>query len=243
MTRDNIFQANNPPAEFSFDSRIAEVFDDMLTRSIPYYHSLIKMSISLLNRFCRDSDRIYDLGCSTGITLIEIAGKIVHRDIELIGIDASQAMIDKAQLKQEMFSSRNNIYWYRQDIAEAELRECGAILVNYTLQFLTPDTRTDLLKKIFQALRPGGILILSEKTTSSHSTIKKSYEDIYQDFKKKQGYSETEIARKRKALENILIPFTIQDNLLLMKKSGFSHVESFFQWFNFTAFLGLKEIP
>lgn len=241
MSRDNIFKTDHPPAEFAFDSRVAEVFDDMLNRSIPCYRQVIDMSISLLNRFCRNGDIIYDLGCSTGITLIEIARKLALQDLNFIGIDSSQAMVDKARLKLEMFSSSYDISCHRQNIAEVELKQCGAVLINYTLQFLTPDTRAVLLKKVYQALRPGGILILTEKITSPHSDIKKNYEDIYLEFKKEQGYSDTEIARKRKALENVLIPFTIRDNVLIMEKSGFTHVESFFQWFNFAAFLGLKE--
>lgn len=241
MSHDNIFQASHCPEEFSFDTRVAEVFDDMLTRSIPCYHRVINMSIRLLNRFCRDGDRIYDLGCSTGVTLMEMARKLTPQDLKFRGMDSSQAMIDKADLKLEMLSSRADISCLRQNITEAELKECGAVIINYTLQFLPPESRKDLLEKVFRALRPGGIIIVSEKTVSSHSAVQKSFEDIYLDFKKEQGYSETEIARKRKSLENILIPLTNRDNILLLEEAGFSEVESFFQWFNFAAFLGIKE--
>ncbi len=241
MARDTIFKEENPPTEFSFDTKVAEVFDDMLNRSIPCYQQVIEMSIRLLRRFCCSGDIIYDLGCSTGGTLIEIARKLPLQRVKFRGLDASQAMIDKASLKLELLSSGHDIIFYRQNITEAELSECGAVLINYTLQFLSPDSRMDLIRKVYHSLRPGGILILCEKTTSSHSAIKKSYEDIYLDFKKEQGYSETEIARKRKALENVLVPFTASDNLLLLEKAGFNEIESFFRWFNFAAFLALKE--
>ncbi len=115
------------------------------------------------------------------------------------------------------------------------------MLLNYTLQFLRPLTRVELLQTIHQALLPGGILIMGEKIISHHSRINRTFIDLYLDFKRQQGYSEIEITTKRETLENILIPFSIAENMQMLKDAGFNQCETFFQWFNFTSFIARKD--
>jgi tRNA (cmo5U34)-methyltransferase len=241
MTQDTLFQNSNHPAEFSFNSQVAEVFDDMLERSIPCYRQTTGMMSTLLEHFCSHGDTVYDLGCSTGATLLELARQLSHLHLSFIGLDNSQPMIEKAEIKARMLSQKQDIRFQTMDITEADLETCGAVLLNYTLQFLRPPVRSRFLKKVYNALKPGGILIISEKIISHRPVINRAYIELYLNFKRSQGYSETEIAKKREALENILIPFSIHENLDLLKESGFSETESFFQWFNFVSFLSVKK--
>jgi tRNA (cmo5U34)-methyltransferase len=241
MTKDTLFQDSNSPAEFCFNNQVAEVFDDMLERSVPCYHQITSMVVSLLQQFCSRGDTVYDLGCSTGTTLLELARQLPNLDLTYTGIDNSQAMVEKARLKTQMLSQQQNIDFQIGDITETDLKNCGAVLLNYTLQFLRPPVRSHFLKTIYNALKPGGILIVSEKIISHRPVINRAYIDLYLHFKRSQGYSETEIARKREALENVLIPFSIHENLDLFKESGFTQTETFFQWFNFVSFLAVKE--
>ena len=241
MTRDTIFENDDCPDEFAFNRQVVEVFDDMLERSIPCYHQTTGMICTLLQHFCRPGDTVYDLGCSTGTTLLELARQLSGMSLSFVGLDSSEAMIDKAKLKSKMLSRKQNVNFQELDIIDADLNECGAVLLNYTLQFLRPPVRLCFLKKVYEALRPGGILIVCEKIISHRPVINRAYIDLYLDFKRRQGYSETEIAKKREALENVLVPFSIHENLDLLKESGFSETESFFQWFNFISFLSVKK--
>ncbi len=241
MTKDTIFQKTDCPDEFTFNRQVVEVFDDMLERSIPGYHQTTGMISDLLRHFCRPGERVYDLGCSTGTTLLELARQLSEMNLVFFGLDSSAAMIEKAQLKARMLSRKQNVNFLELDILAAELDECGAVLLNYTLQFLRPPLRPRFLKKVYAALRPGGILIVCEKVISHRPVINRAYINLYLDFKRRQGYSETEIAKKREALENILVPFSIHENLDLIKESGFTETESFFQWFNFVSFLSIKK--
>jgi len=241
MTRDTLFQDSENPADFSFNSQVAEVFDDMLERSIPCYRQTAGMMSTLLEHFCSHEDRVYDLGCSTGTTLLELARQLSHLNLSFIGLDSSLHMIEKAEIKAKMLSQKQDICFQTMDITEADLQKCGAVLLNYTLQFLRPPARIRFLKKVYNALKPGGILIVSEKIISHRPVINRAYIDLYLNFKRSQGYSETEIAKKREALENVLVPFSIHENLDLLKDSGFSETESFFQWFNFVSFLSVKK--
>ncbi|HIE07280.1 MAG TPA: carboxy-S-adenosyl-L-methionine synthase CmoA [Desulfarculaceae bacterium] len=240
MTRDTLFQDGNSPDEFIFNRQVVEVFDDMLERSIPCYHQTTGMICTLLQHFCRPGDTVYDLGCSTGTTLLELARQLPDMSLSFIGLDSSEAMIDRAEIKARMLSRKQDVSFQEIDIVDADLNQCGAVLLNYTLQFIRPPVRQRFLKKIYNSLKPGGILIICEKVISHRPVINRAYIDLYLNFKRNQGYSETEIAKKREALENVLVPFSIHENLDLLKESGFSETESFFQWFNFVSFLSVK---
>lgn len=227
---------------FKFDSKVADVFDDMLVRSVPCYRMVIGMVASILGKFLKPGDRVYDLGCSTGETLAELSRKLNHLHLEFTGIDNSPAMIEKAIHKAEMFSLDGSLRFKEADITEFCLHSStGAVIMNYTLQFIDPKKRAKFLSTTRNALRPGGVLIISEKTVSEDPAMHRAYIDFYLEFKRRNGYSETEISHKRQALENVLVPFSIKDNLNLLTAAGFRKPESFFQWFNFTSFLAVKD--
>lgn len=241
-TKDTIFNTDSVAEDFEFNSRVVEVFDDMLDRSIPFYRQVIEGTASLLDRYLEQGDTIYDLGSSTGTTLLELSRILPDETIRYVGIDSSTAMLEKAQLKVELYSKQNKFEFMKEDITQFNHGGAGAIILNYTLQFIRPMARAAMTKKLYDCLRPGGVLILSEKTIRHEKRLNREFIDIYHAFKKERGYSELEIAKKREALENILIPFSIDENKELLKKSGFETIETYFQWFNFASFIAIKSI-
>jgi tRNA (cmo5U34)-methyltransferase len=240
MAKDTIFQDQHTAEDFQFTPKVAEVFDDMLDRSVPCYRQLIGMAGRLLKQFLKDGDLIYDLGCSTGTTMLELCRRLSPIDVQFIGIDSSPAMLSKASVKAEMYSKNDRLRFIEGDILQTELHPAGAVLINYTLQFIRPIERQNLLDKIYQALRPGGVLIVSEKVISSDPLLNRTYINLYLEFKRNQGYSEIEIAKKREALENVLVPFTGEENMRMIRKAAFATVEPFFQWFNFISYIAIK---
>ncbi|HIJ78144.1 MAG: carboxy-S-adenosyl-L-methionine synthase CmoA [Desulfobulbaceae bacterium] len=241
MAKDEIFKSEKSIAEdFRFTAQVAEVFDDMLARSVPNYQQVISMSAQILSKFLKPGDTVYDLGCSTGATLLELARQLGELDLKFCGIDNSPAMISKAVLKAEIYSKKEQVRFMEQDITEADISGAGAIILNYTLQFIRPMLRLEFLKKVHRALKPGGVLILSEKIISHDPQLNRAFIDFYYKFKREQGYSEIEISKKREALENVLIPFSSAENRKLLKEAGFSSIEPFFQWFNFSSFVAVK---
>jgi len=163
-----------------------------------------------------------------------------NENFHFIGIDSSPAMLDKARLKTELYSQEESISYFQEDITQLARPETGAFILNYTLQFIRPLQRQALVNRLYENLRPGGLLILSEKTICSDKRLNRSFIDIYHRFKRERGYSELEISRKREALENILVPFTIEENRKLLSVTGFETVTPFFQWFNFSSFVAIK---
>ncbi|MFH2124444.1 MAG: carboxy-S-adenosyl-L-methionine synthase CmoA [Pseudomonadota bacterium] len=239
-SKDTLFAISQVQEDFVFSERVAQVFDDMLDRSIPFYQEVIQGTARLLNTFLQQNDTVIDLGCATGTTLLQLARLLPGQGLQFTGIDNSPAMLHQARLKAEMFSKEDQISFVVRDITDLDQAGTGAFLLNYTLQFIRPLRRKEFIHRLFDNLRPGGVLILSEKKISHDPLLNRKYIDIYHQFKLERGYSELEIAKKREALENILIPFSIEENRELLLGAGFTNVETFFQWFNFVSFIAIK---
>jgi len=240
--KDTLYAGRDAPAsDFRFTSRVAEVFDDMLERSVPFYRETTAMSAGLLARHLRPGDTVYDLGCSTGTTMLELARRLGGRGVRFIGVDNSPAMLAKARLKASLYA-KDNLSFICADITTLPLRpeSAGAVVMNYTLQFVRPLTRVDFVRGLHRSLRPGGLLVMSEKTVCPGSAFNRDFIALHHDFKRRRGYSELEIARKREALENVLIPYSCDENLDMLRQAGFSEAEQFFQWFNFSSFVARK---
>ena len=214
----------------------------MLDRSVPFYQEVIHSIARILSTALKNNSKIVDLGCATGTTLLQLSSLLEGKQFHYTGIDNSPAMLDKARLKSELFSKQDSLHFIQGDIMTVDQPDTSAFILNYTLQFIRPLNREHFLKQLFSNLVPGGICILSEKTISHHPGLNRSFIDIYHEFKKERGYSELEIAKKREALENILIPCSLEENRSMLQSAGFVEVEPFFQWFNFVSFLAVKPL-
>ena len=240
MGQDKLYTSGRIREDFTFNNQVAEVFDDMLSRSIPFYGDVIDSIAEIVRRHAIAGTAVYDLGCSTGTTLLELVHRLTEEDLTYIGMDNAPAMISKAKRKAEQFSRGSLVRFIEGDITDVPLPDAGAILCNYTLQFLRPLTRPGFVRRIYEALPAGGLFIVSEKIISHDSRMNRTFIEMYHRFKLQQGYSELEIAAKREALENVLIPCSIRENLDLLTNAGFSSVEPFFQWFNFASLVAIK---
>jgi tRNA (cmo5U34)-methyltransferase len=238
--KDTLFAVETVAEDFVFNERVVEVFDDMLDRSVPFYRQVIEASAQLLDRFLLPGEVVCDLGCATGTTLLEFSRLLEAKDLRFIGIDNSPAMLDKARLKAELYSKEESLSFQLDDITTFRHEGVGAVLLNYTLQFIRPLQRQEFLDRIGKALRPGGILLLSEKVLCPDRRLNREFIEIYYRFKKARGYSELEIAKKREALENVLIPFSSEENRAMLARAGFTTIETYFQWFNFTSLVAVR---
>ena len=223
--------------KFEFDEAVASVFDDMLSRSVPFYDEVRKLVISLILLEQKEGLNVLDLGSSTAKFLLDLHSKM-SVSMKLKGVDNSQAMLDRAEQKCQAFGA--NIELELADMLSYNYKEEDIIVANYTLQFIRPIQRLELIKKIYTGLKDEGMFIFSEKIVFEDKVLDKQMIDIYYDYKKEQGYSEFEIAQKREALENVLIPFTIKENIQMCKDAGFTKIETVFQWANFVTFVVKK---
>jgi tRNA (cmo5U34)-methyltransferase len=236
MNKDTIF-TKPIIKQFEFDTRVASVFDDMLNRSVPFYDEMLNLTTSFALKYCDNQSVIYDLGCSTASTLIQIAKKS-DVDLQLIGIDNSAAMLERAKQKSNAYGL--DIEFINSDIFDVDFKSSSVIISNYTLQFIRPLQRETLIKKIYDSLEDGAIFIFSEKVITQDKILNKIMIDEYYNFKKEKGYSEFEIAQKREALENVLIPYTYDENKKMIEDAGFRQFDCLFKWINFATFIAIK---
>jgi tRNA (cmo5U34)-methyltransferase len=234
--KDKVFE-KQIDKQFEFDDKVASVFDDMLSRSIPFYGEVLNLVCELAVKYATPNSSIIDLGCSTANTLLSINKKTSFA-LRLVGIDNSAAMIEQARKKAQAYGA--DIDFIEGDITKSDFGINSVVIANYTFQFIRPPQRIKLAQKIYESLQKNGICIFSEKIIYENKTLNKRIIDLYLKFKKAHGYSDFEIAQKREALENVLVPYSEDENKELMKSVGFDEVQTIFKYANFATFLAIK---
>lgn len=239
--KDKLFDSSDRlERDFTFDERTAEVFDDMVSRSVPLYPELQKMLVQLGSCFAQADSTIYDLGCATGTTLLGLA-KAVPSSVHLVGVDLSKPMLEETAKKLRKYGLGERCELRQGDVNDQQdLKDASVVIMAWTLQFVRPMRRDALIRNIHTHLRPKGVLILTEKVLAPDSNLNRLYIDLYLNYKREQGYSELEIAKKREALENVLIPYRVDENVELLQRNGFQLVDVFFRWFNWSGILAVK---
>lgn len=242
IPRDAIFATPlDKLASFSFDEQVASVFPDMIKRSIPGYSHILGMTGVIAKRYVPEGGRIYDLGASLGATTLSVAQQLEHLEkVEFVTVDTSAAMTERCAGILAKNLPKRSITSLCSDIRHLDYQPCDLILLNFTLQFLPPNDRQPLLEKLYQALRPGGALIISEKIHFQDPRQAQLLYELHHDFKRANGYSDMEISQKRTALEDVMLTDTPEQHLQRLLSTGFSFASQWFQYLNFASFLAIK---
>lgn len=241
MERDEVYREQyTKPSDFKFSSKVAGVFDDMVNRSVPYYEEMQRMTAELAADHALPGTSIYDLGCSTGTTMIHM-NELVDDSIHFVGVDDSQDMLDKCRTKLIQLDFKRPFDLVIADLnRDVQIQNASVVVLCLTLQFVRPIARERLVKQIFNGLNKDGALIVIEKILAEDSRFNRDFIKYYYDMKRRHHYSEMEIAQKREALENVLIPYKLSENITLLRDAGFEHCETFFKWYNFAGFIAKK---
>ena len=230
----------NQVNDFKFDEAVARVFPDMIQRSVPGYKTIIPMISLITERYVQNNTVCYDLGCSLGASTLAMRHGAKDRTTRIIGIDNSQSMIERCKHYIELDNEVTPVELVCSDILATEFEPCSVVTMNFTLQFLPLESRLGLLKNIYDALIPGGALILSEKLQFPSTKEQAEQQELHWLFKRANGYSELEISQKRNAIEKVLLPESEKTHLARLKSAGFEDAFSWYQCFNFFSFLAIK---
>ena len=228
------------PADFAFDAGTVRVFDDMVSRSVPFYGEIQRMTAELAAEFAQPDTALYDLGCSTGTTMLQLE-RWVDPSVRFVGWDNSPEMVGRARARLDAEPSRR-----RRDVELVDLHRPFALegasvaVMLFTLQFVRPLHRERVVRTVADGLAPQGALILAEKVTEDDTMFNRLFIERYYDMKRRHGYSEMEIAQKREALENVLIPYRVEENRDLLLSCGFTRFQEFFRWYNFAGMVAVK---
>ncbi|MGI5309334.1 carboxy-S-adenosyl-L-methionine synthase CmoA [Rheinheimera sp. WS51] len=241
MQKDSIYaEPLGKIQDFCFDDQVADVFPDMIQRSVPGYHTIIQTIGKLTAKFQQSNSHYYDLGCSLGAATLAMRRNLSVDNCKIIAVDNSNAMVERCERHIQSFRSDVPVEVQLADIRKLNISNAAVVVINFTLQFLPKADRDQLIQQIYAGLKPGGLLILSEKFIHPHNTENELLIDLHHDFKRANGYSELEVSQKRTALENVMQPDTLQQHASRLSQAGFSQHTVWFQCFNFCSMLAIK---
>ncbi len=237
---DNIYSQKRDVTPFKFDEAVVKVFQDMIGRSVPGYELTLPLIGLIAARYVQPNSRVYDLGCSLGAASVIMRRHIQQDGVHMVGIDNSEAMVE--QCTQNIAADESDIPMdvMLGDIRTANIQNASMVVLNFTLQFIDPTDRDRLIEKVYAGLNPGGVLVVSEKIVFDDEDKNERFIDLHHDFKRANGYSDLEVAQKRTAIMNVLIPETIPDHQARLLNAGFQSAELWFQAFNFCSLLAIK---
>lgn len=242
MSKDEFFKDEvEKVSDFKFGAAVAKVFDDMVNRSVPFYGEIQRMVAELAAEHAKPGTNVYDLGCSTGTTMIGM-NTIMPDDVVFVGVDDSPQMLVKCndKLKEAGFTRKFDLVCA--DLGSSvSISNASVVVLCLTLQFVRPVHRERLVQQVVNGLNPGGVLILVEKILAEDSLFNRDFINYYYNFKRRNSYSQMEISKKREALENVLIPYKLSENISMLRDGGFSHCEVFFKWYNFSGLIAIKK--
>lgn len=242
MATDDIYKDRPAGAgSFEFNDAVADVFPDMLRRSIPGYEATIEAIGALARRYVTAGTRCYDLGCSLGAATLAMRRNIEATDCDIQAIDVAPAMVNRCRNLLASDGSPTPVDVRQADIRDIEIANASMVVMNYTLQFLPSADRTGLIRRIHDGMRPGGVFVLSEKVTDDDPDVEALLVELHHAFKRDNAYSDLEIARKRTALENVLVPETTGTHLARLKEAGFAHSGVWLRHFNFVSIVAIRQ--
>ncbi len=232
--RDRVYSQARPHiVDFAFDQQVADVFPDMIRRSVPGYETMVPITGLMAARHLQEQGLAYDLGCSLGATSLAILQQNPNPGIRVVGVDNSAAMIEGA--RRGVADSRAS--FLMQDVCDTDVNGASVVVLNLVLQFIEPAQRLPLLTRIRQQMHPEGLLLVSEKVSHEHSELHGFYVATHEAWKQANGYSALEVSQKRTALENVMRIDSESAHEQRLQRAGFSRVQQWYRCMNWASFM------
>ena len=228
-----------PLPAFEFNAQVADVFENMIVRSVPGYSLALDMIALLTERYAQPETNCYDLGCSLGAATLRMRQQL-PASCHVIGVDTSKDMVERCLTNIDRDHSQATVEIRLQDLRDTQIENASVVVLNFTLQFVPDVDRDNVLERIADGLNDKGVLVLCEKIAFEDPEEQLLLETLYYDFKRLNGYSDLEIAQKRAALENVLVPNTCAALQQRALQAGFKRVDTVMQCLNFVALLATK---
>ncbi|KAF7787248.1 tRNA (cmo5U34)-methyltransferase [Pseudoalteromonas rubra] len=238
--KDSIYATEQEVRDFTFDANVVEVFPDMIQRSVPGYATIVSTMGKLAGQYAQSNSNLYDLGCSLGAVTLSMRRNIDKENCRIIAVDNSLPMVERCQMHLKGFKSDVPVDVQLGDINELAIDNASVVAMNFTLQFIPQEQRATVLEKIYQGLKPGGVLLLSEKIKGENDIKDNLLIDLHHDFKRHNGYSELEISQKRTAIENVMRTDSLSAHRNRLEEIGFTHTQVWYQCFNFCSMIAIK---
>ncbi len=225
-------------ASWNFSGDVAKNFDGHVSKSVPLYHEGHHLVCELSDFFLKPDSLCYEIGCSTGTLTLKLSDHNAAKPrVRFVGVDVEPDMVAIANGRCDNKERTNFVV---DDVLQMPLEPCDLIVCYYTVQFIRPSVRQQLLDKFYNALQWGGALVMFEKVRGADARFQDMFARMYDDYKLSQGYTPEEIVSKARSLKGVLEPFSTQGNLDLLKRAGFQDVVSIMKYICFEGFVAIK---
>jgi len=223
--------------DWSFDEGVSENFDSHISKSVPLYGDGHDLICDLSDFFLKSGSVCYDIGCSTGTLLRKLSAFTNKKNIKFVGIEEITEMSNKA-----ISNTIDNpdVEIINDDVSKFNFEKSDLIVSYYTLQFIHPKIRQNIIDKIYESLNWGGAFIMFEKVRSNDARFQDIMTSLYYEYKLKQGYSPEEIFSKTRSLKGVLEPFSSNANVDSLKRAGFIDIITVMKYISFQGFLAIK---
>lgn len=240
MNKDTVYaEPKDDVEDFRFDAQVADVFENMISRSVPGYALILDLIGLATEKYALANTNCYDLGCSLGASTLMIR-RNAPSGCHVIGVDNSAAMVERCRATMARDNSGASIEIREESLQDTTIENASVVVLNFTLQFVPAEERARVLKTIGDGMVKGGVLVLAEKLSFEDPLEQAAMTELHLDFKRYHGYSDLEIAQKRAALENVLVPDTIETHFERLLMAGFSEAQLVQRCLNFGALLAVK---
>ena len=217
---------------WKFNKEVAECFDEHVRQSVFMYEEFHNSIIKMSNFFIENNTNILDVGTSTG----ELLKRLPYNETcKYIGIDIEEDMVEKAKEKLD-----NKYLLEVGDILNYKINNCSIITMVLVLQFIKNKDKELALQNIYNSLNEGGAFIFVDKIKTPVLDIHDMYNDLYYDFKRENGLTDTEIIDKNVSLRGVQKCLTVEENLQLMWNVGFRKTDIFLKYNNFVGIIAIK---
>ena len=221
--------------KWEFNEEVANVFDNMLERSIPQYDVMRELVKRIGFKYVQLGSTIVDIGCSNG-NAVDPFVKSYNMDCNYLLLDVSEPMLEKCK---EKFGFLDGIMNY--DITKGIPKtDASLVLSILTLQFTPIEYRQKIVQSIYDNLREDGAFILVEKVLGNTNEIDEVFVNEYYQMKSENAYTREQIQNKRKSLEGVLVPITAKWNEELLRSAGFRKIDCFWRCLNFAGWIAIK---
>jgi tRNA (cmo5U34)-methyltransferase len=227
---------------WKFSGEVTKTFDDHVSKSVPMYFQGHDLICDLSDFFVKDGSTVLELGCSTGTLTLKLAEHNIEKNsASFIGIDVVQDMINVSNKKlSELPHLSNSVEFLVDNALSMEMPPSDLIVCYYTVQFINPSQRQDLINKIYQSLNWGGALVMFEKVRGGDARFQDIFTSLYTDYKLRIGYTPEDIIGKSQSLKGVLEPFSTQGNIDMLTRAGFSDINTLQKYICFEGFLAIK---
>lgn len=217
--------------EKNFSFKSIENFDEHIEKSIKGYGELVQDIQNLSEYFVEPNTNVYDVGCSSGKLVYELAKK--HRKANIIGIEKEDNFTKSLE-------NKKNALFKKMDLFDVEnMTNASFVTSVFTMQFIQQHKRFKAIQKVYKSMNYGAGFILCEKMLAENSKLQDILAFMYYDHKR-NNFTDTEILDKEYDLRHQMKLYTLNENIEMLRDAGFRKIEIFWKRYTFTGILAIK---